>query len=204
MQYECKDQLSPESKAYFRGEFRRARLAALSDAEDFQDIVICLERLGLAVTHRLGALGNYGECIGKLAGTSALADTPASARPYHLPFADLYEIVKDGRNDALHQGVPARHLAGHAIQLALVLEDALTPSEPKITGFMARDPVCAAPWQPISFVRQEMLANSFSYLPILWSANGSQVWHFVSDLGWDASCGQLIRRIRERIGSRLR
>ena len=73
--------------------------------------------------------------------------------------------LKDGRNDALHQGACARHLANHAVQLALVLEDALMPSEPKVSDFMVRDAICAAHWQPISFVRQQMLANSFSYLP---------------------------------------
>ena len=57
------------------------------------------------------------------------------------------------------------------------------PSEPKVSDFMVRDAICAAHWQPISFVRQQMLANSFSYLPILWPADNNPRWHVVSDVG---------------------
>ena len=176
--------LSSEVRAHFRDDLRRARLAALRDAEDFHDIIYCVERLGVALTGTLGALGAYQERLAELAAISALAtEIPARLREFHQPFRDLYEIVKDGRNDALHQGACARHLANHALQLALVLEDALMPSEPKVSDFMVRDAICAAHWQPISFVRQQMLANSFSYLPILWPADNNPRWHVVSDVG---------------------
>ncbi|CAN5833042.1 hypothetical protein BH24GEM1_BH24GEM1_27080 [soil metagenome] len=35
-----------------------------------------------------------------------------------------------------------------------------------VADSMVRDPTCAELWQPLSIVRQQMLANSFSYLPV--------------------------------------
>ena len=94
-----------------------------------------------------------------------------------MPFSRLYETVRQGRNDALHQGAYARHLTIHAIQLALVLEDALMNGYTEVKEFMVQDPICAQTWQPMSFVRQTMLTNSFSFLPVRWS-DGK--WKFVS------------------------
>ena len=45
---------------------------------------------------------------------------------------------------------------------------------------MVPNPVCAEQWQPLSFIRQSMLANSFSYLPVK-LGDGSR-WGLVSDI----------------------
>jgi len=69
-------------------------------------------------------------------------------------------------------------LAVHASELAIILEDALTQfKKPIVRDFMVRNPVCAEMWQPVGFVRQQMLANSFTYLPAL---KDSQ-WYVISD-----------------------
>jgi hypothetical protein len=105
--------------------------------------------------------GDRGE-IETVAGESALAsEVPAQWRGIHVPFPLLYGIVKDARNEALHQGAFARHLTVHAIELSLVLEDAMRRSfeNPVVGDFMVRNPVCAELWQPLSFVRQQMLTN---------------------------------------------
>ena len=47
-----------------------------------------------------------------------------------------------------------------------------------IGDYMARNPVCAHSWQPISFIRQTMLENSFSHLPFRMNAN----WYVISDI----------------------
>ena len=93
----------------------------------------------------------------------------------------LYDLVKDARNDALHQGAFARHLTSHAIELALVLEDALRRrlDSPVVGDYMVRNHVCAELWQPISFIRQQMLANSFSFLPV---KSSGRDWCLISDL----------------------
>ena len=46
-----------------------------------------------------------------------------------------------------------------------------------IIDFVVRDPVCAEPWQPVALVRQQMLLNSFSYLPV--QIRGE--WKLISD-----------------------
>jgi CBS domain-containing protein len=51
----------------------------------------------------------------------------------------------------------------------------------KIADYMVRDPVCAGDWQPISFVRQQMLLNSFSFLPVQLDLNGQTAWYLISD-----------------------
>ena len=69
-------------------------------------------------------------------------------------------------------------LAVHASELAIILEDALTQfKKPIVRDFMVRNPVCAEMWQPVGFVRQQMLANSFTYLPAL----KDNQWYVISD-----------------------
>ncbi len=163
---------------YFRDQFRQARAAALRDAEGFQEILFALERFGLYLKQRVGTLGRYENYITRVAAASALANYIPESRPsWHMPFSRLYDLVREARNDALHQGACARHLTKNAIQLALILEDALMFNHNTAGDYMVRDPVCAAFWQPLSFIRQEMLANSFTYLPV-W---GSDHWLLISD-----------------------
>lgn len=47
-----------------------------------------------------------------------------------------------------------------------------------VGDYTVRNPVCAELWQPVSFVRQQMLANSFSFMPVK-RVSG---WFLVSDL----------------------
>jgi hypothetical protein len=88
--------------------------------------------------------------------------------------------VRQGRNDALHHGAFARHLTARAIELSIILEDALMTGSEKVGDYIVRDPICAYLWQPISFIRQQMLAHSFSYLPAYVEAEST--WQLVSDL----------------------
>jgi hypothetical protein len=180
--------LDAQSAVFFANDLRSARLAALADAEAFDEIIHVVERLGYYLTKEdlgdkgeFGNLGNskYKDVITNIADKSGLSEPPGEHRSYLTPFAELYELVRQARNDALHQGAFARHLTTHAIELAIILEDALSSIfGPVVSDFMVRNPVCAELWQPLSFIRQQMLANSFSYLPVLGS---SKVWQIVSD-----------------------
>ncbi|MFN7859639.1 MAG: CBS domain-containing protein, partial [Pseudanabaena sp.] len=93
-------------------------------------------------------------------------------------FKDLYDSVKDGRNDAMHHGAYARHLTDHAVQVALIIEDALMTGKDRLSDYMVRNVIQASLWQPLSFVRQQMLSNSFSYIPFL---NENDEWSFLCD-----------------------
>jgi hypothetical protein len=168
---------------YFRDQFRSARAAAHSDAEGYQEVLFALERLGTYCYGRVAALGSYAKIIGELACLSPLAvEIPRAWREAHVPFATLYELVREARNDALHQGAFARHLTAHAVQLALVLEDALMTEALCASEFMVRDVAHAYAWQPVSFVRQQMLANSFSHLPIQLGDALAARWHLIPDI----------------------
>lgn len=180
--------LTRDAAVYFRDQLREARAIALRDAEAFEEIVYSVERLGSTLTNRIGTLGSheYRTAIAQLARQSPLAEElPLQWRdchiPCHIPFQALYRSVQDARNDALHQGAFARHLTIHAVQLALVLEDALVHDLTTVGDYMVPNPVCAAGWQPVGFIRQAMLANSFSYLPVRIESSQQVAWHLISD-----------------------
>lgn len=163
---------------YFRDQFREARATALRDAEGFQEILFVLERFGAYLTRKIGTLATYKKSIKEAALISPLADCiPTHCQSSHVPFSRLYELVSNGRNDALHRGAVARHLTGNAVQLALVLEDALMSNQNMAGDYMVRGAVRAFFWQPLSFIRQTMLAKSFTYLPVWRSPD----WLLVSD-----------------------
>ena len=169
---------------HFRDQLRIARASAFRDAEGFQEILFVIERLGFMLANNPKALtlDKYKLKIQKLSENSVLAEEiPASWRHLHTPMSELYEIVRIARNDAVHQGALARHLTTHAVELALVLEDALMDGSNKVSDFMIRDVVIAHEWQPISFVRQQMLINSYSYIPLQRQKNGTPKWCLISD-----------------------
>jgi CBS domain-containing protein len=176
--------IGQEQARYFRGQLREARAAALKDAEGFSEILLCLERIGQFLTGSQRGLGKYQVEVCKLAGRSPLAqEIPERHRAWHAPFDVLFQLVRTGRNEAVHEGAYARHLATHAIQIAITLEDALMATGQTARDFMVSDPVCANFWEPVSFVRQKMLQNSFSFLPVLRHDTSPATWRLVSETG---------------------
>ena len=165
--------MDSEKALYFRNEFRKARAVALKDAEGYQEILFVLERLGAYLYGKVADLGKYKGCIAKLVNEHH----PFQGKPpedYHTAFGSLYDIVREARNDALHQGAEARNLTTHSVQLSLMLEDTfMAIMGGEIKNYMVRNPVCASEWQPVSFVRQMMLENSFSYIPVYMKRPGS-------------------------------
>lgn len=186
----------------FSAQLREARENALRDSEAFDGIIHVVERLGSFLDQKIGDLGRYKRQIDEKARHSALAkDVPDQWRSIHVPFALLYDLVKNARNDAVHQGAFARRLSGHAIELSLVLKDALKRSldSPTVGDYMVRNPICAELWQPISFVRQQMLANSFSFLPVSRGGN----WCLLSDLDIANYLGTDVPERRKRLAQNL-
>ena len=51
----------------------------------------------------------------------------------------------------------------------------------KVSDFMVRNVICAEMWQPLSFIRQTMLASSFNCLPVKAVHDGKPRWELVSD-----------------------
>lgn len=166
---------------HFRDEFRKARDGALKDAEGYQQILFVLERMGSYLLKKTGDLGKYKCCISKL----VKENCPSFVEPSddcHINFNRLYDMVREGRNDALHQGAVARMMTSHSVQLSMMIEDTLMAvvNSQRIGDYMVRNPVCAHEWQPISFIRQIMLENSFSDIPFYREEQNE--WHVISDL----------------------
>jgi hypothetical protein len=175
-------QLDTEAAVFFRDQLRNARAVALRDAEGFHETAFCLERLGRFLSGQGTGLKSYEPALRDLAKRSPLAeDVPALRREHHIPFADLFELVREGRNLALHEGAFARHLTTHLVELAIVLEDALSMDLTRVAHFMVKNPVCAAEWQPLSMIRQTMLESSFSFLPVFMQHQGRKGWWLIAD-----------------------
>ena len=173
---------NPHQARYWRNLFLAARDAAFRDAEGFQNILFTLEKFGQFLLGETANLGRYKAVICKEASKSCLADEiPAMYRQWHIPFQELYNLVKDARNDAMHQGSRARHLTEHTLSLSLVLEDALMANAKKVSDFMVSDPVVAFPWQPVSHAREKMLTHGFSFLPTWIPEKPGHGWFLLSD-----------------------
>lgn len=164
--------IASEARVYFRDELRLARLGALRDAEDFHGILFALERLGSFLRGKpASGLKAYRSDLLLLAGKGKgpVADVEVE---------EVFDLVHMGRNEALHQGAYARHLTANAIRLAIYLEDALVSELPdQAKYFMVPNPTCAELWHPLNLVRQAMLANSFSYLPV----QHTNEWKLIGD-----------------------
>ena len=174
--------LDREIALHFRDQLRDARATALKDAEAFEQVVFVLERIGVYVTGSIDNLATYADTLAREASKSPLADSIPSALPdWHAPFSTLYALVRRARNDALHEGAYARHLTVHAVELSLILEDALMTDAFSARDFMVTNPLCAYLWQPMSSVRRSMLVNSFSFLPVAVGPSESPQWRLLSD-----------------------
>ena len=194
-------EMDPQVALYFRNEFREARAVALKDAEGYQQILFVLERLG-AYLLELEHTGKF--CLKRKRPKKRADPTMWKFRCHiitlveryhcfqgeppsddHVAFDSLYDMVRRDRNDALHQGAVARNLTSHSVQLSLMLEDALMSASKseRIKDYMTPNPVRAYAWQPVSFVRQMMLENSFTYIPVCMKEKGTEkkTWHTITD-----------------------
>lgn len=174
----CKELSGAAESAAFRDQLRAARELCARDAEAFDEVLFVLERLGSRLFGSTKDLGSYGPCLSQVAQKSVLvadsAETGSEARPY---FPSLFEAIRLARNDALHQGAVARHLTTRVIEVAIILEDALATQLSQVQYLMVKNPIAAERWWTLSAVRQVMLTNAFSHLPLWWMGR----WHFVSD-----------------------
>lgn len=173
---------SREVAISFRDQLREARSKTQADAEAFEQIIFVVERLGCYLRKKQGDLGKYEKYVMGLAGCSPLCcDVPEAFRDLHIPFPILYERLREARNSAMHGGAAVRYAAAYAVELALVLEDALTSNYDRVSDYMVRNVICAELWQPLSFIRQAMLLSSFSCLPVNRPTEGKRDSCLVSD-----------------------
>ena len=186
--------LPPSQRRFFLEEFRFARAQVLEDTENFSAVIHAIERLGSFLYPTGGGLASYQAKILELCKNSAVFQSMRCwmGRDYET----LYNTVKEARNETMHVGATARHAASNALLLSLLVEDALTGDSSAMQNYMVSDPVCAERWQPIGMIRQKMLTNSFSFLPVRPDADVKS-WQLISDL-------QLARFLRDGSSSKRR
>lgn len=174
--------LTDDERRYFRDKLREARSVALRDAEGFHELLFALEGLGSKLAGKIHSFKTYKKALLKLANESAFSTAiPEQQLGFHPTAETLFGLVMQARNDAFHQGAIARHLTANATRLSLILEDALMSGGNRVQDFMVTNPICAQGWQPVSFVRQIMLENSFSFLPTYLEDEGHKKWYLLSD-----------------------
>lgn len=152
------------------GQLRDARAMILRDAECYDTAATVLERIGQCLCSEIRfGMGKYRTELHDLASCSG---GEASAQ-----FDRLFEVVKEARNMAVHEGVWARHLSSRLVDLFLILERAILTKMKNVEDLMVRSPQIAEDWQPVATARRAMLGNSFSALPILWQGQ----WSLITD-----------------------
>lgn len=130
-----------------------------------------LERIGQVLSGKvLNGLGAYESELVELAMAIECPDSTSVPR--------LFETVKEARNMAVHEGAWARHLSSRLVDLFLLLEQAIMEKMKCAEDIMVREPVVAETWHLVAHVRQSMLANSFSSVPVLLN----QHWNIITDL----------------------
>ena len=174
--------ITPEQAIYFRNEFRKARLATEQNPQNCLSIAHVLESFGSQVCKKQHRHALYGcadaikEFVRKHNPTSETL-----CPDYHIKFGRLYEIVKDSRNHLAHRGSRAKYFAPRFTELSITIEDALMnhDSIEKVQDYMVRDVATVQLNQPLSAIRQNMLMNSFSYMPYF--DKDECKWFVVSD-----------------------
>lgn len=190
--------LTPDERRYFRDQLRNARYSALADAEGFHSICFGIEELGLRLTGRPGTLNKFRNSIAE----ALSIDLTAPHLPHLSSFGALFDIVREARNDAMHTGSYARRATAKALELCLILEDALMPGDRvrTVRDYMVRDPVALEDWMPVAKARQLMLLHSFSNLPVLVKGQ----WYLVNEIAIASYLRVPSQERAERLGRSIR
>src|SRR5438093_1505879 len=134
---------------------RSARALILRDSESFHEASMLLEYIGQILAGEIrGGLSQYQREIVDLACRNERVVAEEVER--------LFNVVRNARNMAVHQGAWARHLNTRLVDLFLVLEEAIVSDMTHVEDLMVRTPVVAYGWQRVADVRKAMLGNSFS------------------------------------------
>ncbi len=90
----------------------------------------------------IGDLEKYKKKLNGMAGLSSLAHKGDPT--CHVRFSTLYDELQSAGNDAVHQGAYARILTDRAVDITIILEDALIESKPGL-GHHLWAPPCRRP-----------------------------------------------------------
>lgn len=178
-----KNQLSRDERLFYRDRLRAARYAALADSEGFEQVCFAVEALGMRRVGEQKTMGGYQKEISLLAAEVGWFSQVADRFPgMFTRFPALYEKLRKARNDVMHTGAYARNATSAAIELCILLEEAVMNAGgvamEHVEDFMVREVLKVEAWQPVAHARQLMLMHSFSFLPVRIN-NG---WKLISEM----------------------
>lgn len=148
------------ARSYFCARFSSARASALADSEGAEPLIFAIEELGRYLSGQSKALEQT---------SKALITWYSSKVPRRSQlFEDRLALLRRGRNDKMHKGFAARNLTKDAVAVALMLEDALKTPWHRLTArdVMTSPPTIAATWMTFGTVRDLLIENSYSQVPI--------------------------------------
>jgi CBS domain-containing protein len=157
----------------FFDDLSSARGSALADAEAFGPLLAAIEGIGARLAKNGHGLAHYKAEIRQLVPQGDSTE-----------FDRVFEVMREGRNEAVHTGGAARHLTQSCIRLALMLEAGIRErvggprSDWTVGDVMVKSVHEVHPWESVRDARVRMLENAFSYLPML----KDDKWLMVSDL----------------------
>ncbi|WP_144011995.1 CBS domain-containing protein [Deinococcus sp. LM3] len=148
--------LEEEEASYFLRVLRDARYAALADAENFRSVCFALEELGMRLRgENLRSLRKYKTILQDIVPTKLKNE-----------YSEIFDLVVSARNEAAHRGIFARNLASKSIRLSIIVEAGLQSMTTKVKHIMSQNVIFAEKFYSLAKVREIMLENSFSYVPI--------------------------------------
>ena len=154
---------------------RAARYRMLADSEAVLEAIQTLERVtGFNYETAQPIAGNLHDRLHSL---GKFLD-PVLSKDERIDYSRLARVARENRNTQVHEGAKARNTNRILLNLFLLLEDAfLRMMSPIVKTYMVTEVMTAEQWQPLKHVRQRMLENSFTWMPIL--LNGK--WCFIGD-----------------------
>ncbi len=170
--------LSREQVRGFVRDLREALAASLADSEGYMPLIRSFERIGRHVRYlKSGPPIDY-LTLARLRDDLALIVAESSGDRERLQA--LFELILEARNHAVHQGGAARQLRSWGVTYALALQEGLLANldEVRAEDVMVTNVIVAEPWHLLRDVRTNMLANSFSWIPVRLDGK----WWFLQDV----------------------
>ena len=138
---------------------RQARGRVLQGSSQFLDIVQVIERFGREHWKK-----QHLNCINKnLAGLIDKWNSGGSCEEV----CRLLDAMREGRNEAVHEGTLGRRLARDCVRVSIMVEEALRREAKmkSVSDSMVETIVYARLWQTLRTIRRTMMENEFSRLP---------------------------------------
>jgi hypothetical protein len=148
-------------RSHFLATLRDARATALADAEGADAVIFAIESLGRFLFGQDKALEQTSPAL-----VTWVTDVLKNERGCELEKRLM--LLRYGRNQRMHKGFAARNLTADAVRVATTLEEALLVDWSKYTAedLMTRGPLVAQPWWTFGMVRDAIIENAYSHLPI--------------------------------------